>query len=135
MAREAGRPLPGPLQELVLDALTAFYEKPETRSRSYWAFKGCMGYWTYSLLGMLCALNGSDFLHDSRTRHNVLCRAFLKELGFSNYDVLALQEINDHTSDLEVLQIRVERYMETGERMPFPVDDLHDLDMERKADA
>ena len=112
--------------------MTAFYTSPWTRSRSFWAFKGCFEHWTFSLLGMVCALNGLELLEIPRNEHNAACRAFLHELGFSTYDISAIGEINDHTYDIEVMQIRLERYAETGERMPFPFDDLHEIDIRSK---
>lgn len=132
IAQEPNRPLPQHLIDLVYEGLTAFYKSPHTRSRSFWCFKGVKGYYEFSLLGVVCALNGLDLLAVPRNEHNLACREFLHELGFSTYDISAIGEINDHTYDLEVLQIRLDRYAETGERMPFPSDDLHEIDMKSR---
>lgn len=126
------RPLPQHLIDLVYEGITAFYRSPHTRSRSYWAFKGVEDYWTFSLLGMICMLNGLDLLEIPRNEYQLVCQGLLKELGFSSYDISAIGEINKLTYDIEILQARFDRYAETGERIAFPVDDLHKLDMERR---
>lgn len=126
--RRPSPPVPEDIQVMVLDALTVFQDRPESRSRSYWYFDNKSGYKVWSLLGMLCCLQGFDFADCPSDQHNWYCRTFLNDLGFNNYMILAIQEINNHSIKLDVLEERLISYMTTGERMPF-LDLLHEYDM------
>ncbi len=129
LLREPGASLAPDLQEKVLDAIAAM--SPDIRGPDFWAFKGASTYWTYSLLGLLCMLEGFGIAHYAKNEQQVPCTEFLMGMGFTQYDILALGEIDSHSYDMEVVAIRAERYMETGNRMEM-VDDLTEYDADQR---
>jgi hypothetical protein len=119
-------PLPDHLCKLVWAAVDWARKSPDLRSRSGWAERGPVG-WKFDLLGLLCIQQHLDVLQIPSEQRNEICRGFLGQLGFTVQNVLALQEINDATYSIEILEERIERYLESGRRMPL-VDDLAELD-------
>ena len=121
MLREpVGSSLPASCIQRLLDAIDVFEEEPELRDRSFHAFKGAKGFWSFSLLGFVAAECGFPLVtHSPRNGQEVLLREFLGEVGFTYYDQLCLNEINSHSLNEKVLRERVLHFATTGGRMPL----------------
>lgn len=117
LLREPGVPLPDTLQDLVYETLGVF--RPEQRlSTIDWAAQGPFPEHQLKLLGLLCVLNGLDLLMLEPNAQECPARDFLRELGFSLFDILAINEIDNVSETMELLAAQVIQYMETGVRMP-----------------
>lgn len=111
-------------------AVGVFLRTPSLRSRSTWVVERAEGDYQYTLLCMVCALEGLDLIGIPAEFLNAVIRQFLAQLGYTGRDVLAIEEINDMTHDLDILLIRLERYFTTNQRIDPRGDDLTGADQE-----